>query len=291
MSETLRILRTYDDLLSAVGRRPVRAARGPARRSGGPASGGPRGGGVRAPEPARPPVDGLHRQHTRDRPAAGRRAGGRAVRRPGGHLGVGARRRGNRCCTSTSRSATAATGSGCGRRRLPRWCPARSVSSTSAARDLPQVQDCSRSATRPPTPAPASTATRLGGCARHDGRLVACAVMERNGAGRPHLAGITVHPSRAGARPGPGDDRAPDPTGRRARRCLHPRHVRRQRRRPPAVPRAGLRHRPRLVQPPGPAPRAARPASPALHHFVPAARRSGPWVGPRIRRVSGTKWV
>jgi GNAT superfamily N-acetyltransferase len=33
---------------------------------------------------------------------------------------------------------------------------------------------------------------------RHDGRLVACAVMERNGAGRPHLAGITVHPSRRG---------------------------------------------------------------------------------------------
>jgi ribosomal protein S18 acetylase RimI-like enzyme len=33
---------------------------------------------------------------------------------------------------------------------------------------------------------------------RHDGQLVACAVMERNGAGRPHLAGITVHPSRRG---------------------------------------------------------------------------------------------
>ena len=212
-----------------------------------------------------------------DRPAARGGAGARPARRPARSRRCRCPRTAVRCCTSTSASATAATGSGCGRRRLPRRRRASRSRRPRARRPAPGARPARGRRTPPPTPARVSTATSAGWACGHDGRLVACAVMERNGAGRPHLAGITVHPSQRGLGLGLAMTAHLTRLAVGARRGLHARHVRRQRRRPPAVPRPRLRHRPRLVQPPGP--RLTPRAAPGPH-FVPAARRPDPGRAP-----------
>ncbi len=67
------------------------------------------------------------------------------------------------------------------------------------ARDLPDVQDLLEVGNPTTHARPGEHGDEAWVGVRDDaGRLVACAVQERNGAGRPHLAGITVHPSHRG---------------------------------------------------------------------------------------------
>ena len=138
---------------------------------------------------------------------------------------LAARRRGHRCCTGTST----------GRRRRRLGVDVDDDRSPGDARrgglvdlgadDLPEVQRPARG--RQPAPTHARPGThgdeRWVGVRDDDGaagRRARC--RSASGAGRPHLAGITVHPSQRGHGPGPGDDRAPDPPGRRRRTVSAP---------------------------------------------------------------------
>ena len=193
-----------------------------ARRSGGPASRS-RGRGVRAPEPDRPPVDGLHRH----------------ARRPIDRLLAGVQERRSSPPSPSPRSSVPADAEPLLHKHFevgdggdwewmwtttaPPPAPGESVLVDLERDDLPEVQrllEVANPTTR--RPPGTNTATSAGWAYDTTAGWSACAVMERAGAGRPHLAGITVHPSRPRARPGPGDDRAPDPPGRRARTVSAP---------------------------------------------------------------------
>ena len=103
-----------------VGRRPVRAARGPGDVPGTGSAVHGAVGFVRENPLGRRSMTCLGDTDAIDRllaPSA--REPGRFAD-AGGLVGVAARGLGAGCCTGTSPSATAATGSGCGRRRLPR---------------------------------------------------------------------------------------------------------------------------------------------------------------------------
>jgi ribosomal protein S18 acetylase RimI-like enzyme len=80
----------------------------------------------------------------------------------------------------------------------PPATPGESVLVDLGADDLPQVQRLLEVGNPTTHARPGEHGDERWVGVRHDGQLVGCAVMERNGAGRPHLAGITVHPSRRG---------------------------------------------------------------------------------------------
>ena len=77
----------------------------------------------------------------------------------------------------------------------------------------------------------------------HTGALVAVGGSEPCAAGTPTLAGIAVETGRRGSGLGRGRHRPPHPAGGRRGRRLRAGDVRRQRRRPPALPPAGVHDR------------------------------------------------
>ena len=80
----------------------------------------------------------------------------------------------------------------------PPPAPGESILIDLGADDLPQVQRLLEVGNPTTHARPGQHGDQRWVGVRHDGQVVGCAVMERTGAGRPHLAGITVHPSRRG---------------------------------------------------------------------------------------------
>ena len=277
MPETLRVLRTVRRAAVRRGRRPVRAARGRPSSFRGPGFSVPGAVALRPPEPDRPPVDGLHRRphDAIDRLLAGVQEAAQlaalAVT-----VGVAARGLG---------TAAAPALRGRRRRRLgvdvdddgsPAGAGRGRSSSTCAADDLPEVQDLLELGNPTTHARPGEhgdeagwvrATTRPAGGLRGDGAQ-RC---RTSAPGRDHRAPVAPR-----ARPGPGDDRAPDPPGRRAdgsapSACS-----------PTTTSPAGCYHGSATSPPtPGAAARSwPDPASPArvprVRHLCRLARRSGP---------------
>jgi GNAT superfamily N-acetyltransferase len=196
MAETLQVLRTYDDLLSAAGGDPfVRHEVGPSFR--GPGFSVPGAVAfVRQNQVGRRSMTCIGSTQAIDRLLVGVRRAARL-----GALGV----------TSVSVPADAEpllhqhfeVGEGgdwewMWTTTAPPPAPGESVLVALGADALPEVQRLLEVGNPTTHARPGEHAEERWVGVRHDGRLVACAVMERNGAGRPHLAGITVHPSRRG---------------------------------------------------------------------------------------------
>jgi ribosomal protein S18 acetylase RimI-like enzyme len=197
VSETLRALHSYDELLSAAGGDPFVRHEVPATFQG-PGFGVPGAVGfVRRNPLGRRSMTCLGDTNAIDRLLA-------AVREAGRFAGLEV--------SSVSLPAASATllhrhftvGDGgdwewMWTTTAPPLMPGEAGVVALAARDLPEVQDLLEVGNPTTHARPGEHSDEAWVGVRDDaGRLVACAVRERNGAGRPHLAGITVHPSQRG---------------------------------------------------------------------------------------------